>query len=66
MKTKKWGCSWNTFDRMSENDQAHSLIAVFVSRTIFEAFNLKRLGGSQVAFDKCFDFWEREWWGRER
>ena len=26
-----------------ENDQAHSLIAVFVSRAIFKAFSLKRL-----------------------
>ena len=34
-----------------ENDQAYSLIAVFVSRAIFEVFYLKRLGGSQVAFD---------------
>ena len=46
-----------------ENGQAHSLIAVFVSRAIFY---LKRLGGSPVAFKKCFDFWEREWWSRER
>ena len=29
-----------------ENDRAHSSIAVFVSRAIFEVFYLKRLGGS--------------------
>ena len=49
-----------------ENDRAHSLIAVVVIRAIFEVFYLKRLGGSPEAFDKCFDFWERDWWGRER
>ena len=37
-----------------ENDRAHSLIAVFVNRAIFEVFYLKRLGSS--AFNKCVDF----------
>ena len=49
-----------------ENDHGHTLIEVFVSRAIFKGFYLKRLGGSPLAFIKRFDFWEREWWNRER
>ena len=51
-------------DVVFENGQPHSLIAVFVNRAI-SFFYLKRLDGSQVAFKKCFDFWERESLSRE-
>ena len=62
------GCSWNAFDSL---ECLWKWPSAFFDRSVrqqshFWFFYLKRLGGSPVAFNKCFDFWEREWQGRER
>ena len=40
-RKNKWGCLERVRSNVFENEQAHSLIAVFVSRVMFEIFYLE-------------------------